>query len=68
MKSFLSNNKNMDRGMGSSHPTEKLDKSNNASWSYTMHEYLLGHKYWSYVEGANDATPDLTHRDFPARE
>ena len=36
-------------------PTEKLNRSNYASWSYKMHQYLLGHGYWSYVEGANDA-------------
>ena len=54
----------MDRGMGSSLPTEKLDKSNYASWSYKMHKYFLGHGYWSYVDGANDATPKSTHRDF----
>ena len=58
----------MDRGMASSLPTEKLDRSNYASWSYKMHQYLLGHGYWSYVDGANDATPESTHRDFPAWE
>ena len=54
--------------MASSLPTEKLDKTNYASWSYKMHQYLLGHSYWSYVEGANDAAPELTHRDFPVWE
>ena len=49
----------MDRGMASSLPTKKLDK---------MHQYLLGHGYWSYVVGANDTTPESTHRDFPAWE
>ena len=58
----------MDRGMGSSLPTEKLDRSNYASWSYKMHQYLLGHGYWSYVEGANDAAPDSTHKDYPTWE
>ena len=52
--------------MASSLLTEKLDKTNYASWSYKMHQYLLGHGYWSYVEGANDAAPESTHRDFPA--
>ena len=33
-----------------------------------MHEYLLRFRYWSYVEGANDSAPDLTHKDFPAWE
>ena len=26
---------------------EKLDRSNYASWSYKMHQYLLGHDYWA---------------------
>ena len=56
----------MDRGMGSSLPTDKLDRSNYASWSYKMHQYLLGHGYWSYVEGTNDTTPESTHKDFSA--
>ena len=58
--------KKMDRGMVSSLPTEKLDRSNYASWSYKMHH--TWHGYWSYVNGANDATPEPTHRDFPAWE
>ena len=45
----------MDKGMASSLPTEK-------------HQYMLGHDYWSYVEGANDAAPEPTHRDFPTWE
>ena len=58
----------MDRGMASSLPTEKLDRSNYASWSYKMHQSLLGHGYCRYVDGANDATPESTHRDFLAWE
>ena len=58
----------MDRGMASSLSTEKLDRNNYAFWSYKMHQYLLGHGYWRYVDRANDTTPDLTHRDFPAWE
>ena len=54
--------------MGSSLPTEKLDRSNYTSWSYKMHQHLLGHGYWSYVEGTNDVAPDSTHEDYPARE
>ena len=46
-------------------PVEKLDRSNYASWSYKMHQYLLGHGYWSYVDGANDTAPDAAHKDFP---
>ena len=33
-----------------------------------MHQYLLGHVYWSYVDGANDAAPESTHKVFPAWE
>ena len=58
----------MDRGMASSLPTKKLDISNYASWSYKMHQYLFGHGYWSYVDGANDTTPESPHRDFSAWE
>ena len=36
-KSFLPNNRNMDKGMGSSLLTEKLDRSNYKYWSYKMH-------------------------------
>ena len=54
--------------MRSSLPTEKLDRTTYASWSYKMHQYLLGHDYWSYVDGANDAAPEPTHRDFLAWE
>ena len=57
--------KRMDRGMASLLLTEKLDRSNYASWSYKMHQYLLEHGYWSYVDESNDATPELIHRDFP---
>ena len=62
------NKKKMDRGMASLLPTEKLDRSNYASLSYKMHQYLLGHGYWSHVDGANNATPESTHRDVPAWE
>ena len=58
----------MYKGTASSLPTEKPDKRNYASWSYKMPQYLLGHGYWSYVDGANDATPESTHRGFPAWE
>ena len=54
--------------MGSSLPTEKLDRTNYASWSHKMHQYLLGHSYWSYVDGANDTTPETTHATFPVWE
>ena len=58
----------MDRGMTSSLPVEKLDRSNYVSWSYKMHQYLLRHGYWSYVEGVNKSSPEMTHKDFPVWE
>jgi hypothetical protein len=58
----------MDRGVGSFLSTEKLNRTNYASWSYKMHQYLLGHGYWSSAEGANDTAPDLTDASFPAWE
>ena len=51
----------MDKGIGSSLPNEKLDRSNYASWAYKKHQYLLGHDYWSYVIGANEVPPKSTH-------
>ena len=32
----------MGKGMGSSLPTKKLDRSNYASWSYKRHQYQKG--------------------------
>ena len=54
----------MERSMSSSLPIEKLDQNNYASWPYKMHHYLLGHDYWSYVEGGNEVVPELAHKDF----
>ena len=51
--------------MASLLPTEKLNRTNYASWSYKMHQYLLGHGYWSYVEGANDAAPRTDTQRLP---
>ena len=43
---FVKNMKNkMDRGMTSSLLAKKLDRSNYASWSYKMQQYLLRHGY-----------------------
>ena len=58
----------MDQGMGTSLSTKKIDRSNFASRSYKMHQYLLGHGYGSYVEGANGVSTDSTHKDFLAWE
>ena len=33
-----------------------------------MHQYLLWHDYWSYVDGANDEALEATHRDSLAWE
>ena len=55
----------MDTGMASSLPTEKVDRNNYASWSYKMHQYLLG-----MVAGAMSKEQMTQHpnRDFPAWE
>ena len=58
----------MDRRMVSSLPTKKLDQSNYASWSYKPHQYVLGHGYWSFVEGTNEVALRPTHKDFPEWE
>ena len=58
----------MDNVMASSLPIGKLDRSNYTYWLYKMQQYLLGHDYWSYVDGAIDVGPEWTHRDFPAWE
>ena len=44
--------------MGNSLSIEKLERRNYASYAYKMHQYLLGHEYWSYVEGANEVPPE----------
>ena len=54
--------------MGRSLPIEKLDMINYVAWSYKMHRYLLRHGYWSYVEGANNATLNSIQKDFPSWE
>jgi hypothetical protein len=56
----------MNKKMGNSLPTEKLERGNYVVWEYKMHQYLLGQGYWNYVEGANEAAPDPTHKDFSA--
>ena len=54
--------------MGGALPTEKLDKSNFASWEYNMHQYLVSQGYWTYIEGAQENQPNLTHADYPTWE
>ena len=60
--------KKIDRGMASLLPTEKLDRSNYASWFYKKHQYLLKHNYWSYIDRANNTTPGVAHTELPAWE
>ena len=67
-ESSSSNNRNTDRAMGSSLPIEKLNRSNYVSWAYKMHQYVLRHGYWSYVEEANEVPLEPAHRDFPTWE
>ena len=54
--------------MASSLLTEKVNMSNYGLWAYKMHQYLLGHGYWSYVEGANEVALEPVHKDFPMWE
>ena len=54
--------------MGSSLPTEKLERGNYASWQYKMDQYLLGHGYQSYIEGVNEVAPEAMHKDFSTWE
>ena len=58
----------MDRNITNSLPIEKLNRSNCAFCSYKMHQNLLGHDYWSYVEGANAIVLDSGHKDFSVWE
>ena len=58
----------MNTQMGSALPTEKLDRTNFASWEYKMHQYLVGQGYWSYIEGAHEIQPNPTHESYPAWE
>ena len=43
--------KNMNTQMGSSLPSEKLDRSSYSSWEYKMNQFLVRQGHWS--EGAN---------------
>ena len=55
----------MNTQMGGALPTEKLDRTNFASWEYKMHQYLVGQGYWSYIEGAHESQPNPTHAGYP---
>jgi hypothetical protein len=56
----------MNKQMGNSLSTEKLERGNYVAWEYKMHQYLLGQGYWNYVEGVNEAAREPTHKDFSA--
>ena len=40
----------MNTQMGSSLPSEKLDRNNFVFWEYKMHQYLVDQGYWSYIK------------------
>ena len=52
----------MNNQMGSALPTEKLDRTNFASWEYKMHQYLVGQGYWSYIKGAHENQTQIDTR------
>ena len=58
----------MNTKMGSTLPTEKLDRKNFASWEYKMHQYIVGQGYLSYVEGAQENQSNPTQVDHLACE
>ena len=49
--------------MGSTLPTENLDRNNFASWEYQIHHYLVDQGYWRYIEGAHENQPNLGQAD-----
>mgnify|MGYP002775871015 FL=1 len=59
---------NMNTQMGSSLPSEKLDRSNYSSWEYKMNQYLVGQGYWSYINGAQENKPEITNANYPTWE
>ena len=58
----------MNTKIGSALPTEKLDRTNFASWDYKMHQYLVGQGYCSYIQEAHGMQPNPTHANYPACE
>ena len=57
----------MNTQMGSSLPSEKLDRNNFASWEYKMYQYLVGQGYWSYIR-AEENRPDPTNPEYSTWE
>ena len=58
----------MNTQMGSALPSEKLDRTNFASWEYKMHQYLVGQGYWSYIEGVHTDQPIETAPEYAEDE
>ena len=58
----------MNTQMGSSLPSEKLNRSNYSSWEYKMRQYLVSQGYWSYINGALENKPDNTNANYPTWE
>ena len=55
----------MNAQMGSTLVIEKLDKHNYAFWEYKIQQYLVRQGYWSYIEGAQETTPDIKNPNYP---
>ena len=53
--------------MGSSLPSEKLDRNNFASWEPKMHQYLVGQGYWNF-KGAQENRVDPKDVDYSTWE
>ena len=54
----------MNTQMGSSLPSEKLDRRNYSSWEYKMNQYLVGQGYSSYIIGTHENKPEITHANY----
>ena len=54
--------------MGSSLPSEKLDRSNYSSWAYKMKQYLVSQGNWSYINGAQENKLKITNANYPTWE
>ena len=58
----------MNTQMGSSLPSEKLDRSNYSSWEYKMTQYLVDQGYSSYINDAQENRPDSKNTDYATWE
>ena len=59
---------NMNTEMGSSLLSEKLDQSNYSSWEYKMNQYLVGQRYWTYINDGQENKPEITNANYPTWE